>query len=123
MNPGDAFRFTRGKGDDHLWLILTDPARDSDCRTVIVNITTYRAEKDHSCLLDVGDHPFIRHRTCIAYDYARIIKANRLEKLETDGIIHFEQPFSADVLRRIMAGAVSTRKMPIRVQDFVLAHA
>lgn len=62
MKAGFAFRFADG-GDDHLWFVISDPARDP---FLLVSVTTLRFAGDQSCLLDVGDHPFIQHPSRIA---------------------------------------------------------
>ena len=55
----------------HLWVVVTPPfGPEGDF--IMVNMTTLRSStRDRSCLLDVGDHPFIRHATAIFYGDAR----------------------------------------------------
>jgi hypothetical protein len=50
--------------DSHLWIVISDPDVDPE-HVVIVNLTSYRADKDQACVLDKGDHPYLSHRTCV----------------------------------------------------------
>ena len=45
--------------DSHLWIVISNPIADPE-RIVLVNFTKYRADKDQACVLNVGDHEFIR---------------------------------------------------------------
>jgi hypothetical protein len=71
MRCGDCFLMPApGLGPTpHLWILLTEPA--PEC--VIVSITTLREGKDQTVILQRGDHPFVRHQTCIFYGDARIV--------------------------------------------------
>ena len=46
----------------HLWFVLTDPERKND-RVVAVMISTVKHYSDPTLILEVGDHPFIRHKS------------------------------------------------------------
>jgi hypothetical protein len=45
----------------------------------IVSVTSLRNSKDHTVILRVGDHPFIRHDSTIFYGDAMIVNARRLQ--------------------------------------------
>jgi len=61
---GDSFRYTV-KREPHLWAMISDPEKDDS--VLIVNLTTVRNHSDKTCVLGPGDHPFVRHATCINY--------------------------------------------------------
>lgn len=71
-------------GSDHLHIIMNDPApcpiKACDC-IVMAALTTYREGMPHdpSCILDVGDHPFIRHASYVSYLDARVFNATRVQ--------------------------------------------
>ena len=71
MKAGDTFTLKDKSVDSHLWVIVSDPAVDEE-RMLFVSMTSYDVTKEKVCLLDVGDHPFIKHKTCIAYDFAKV---------------------------------------------------
>ena len=68
MNAGDTFlvALPGTSYDSHLWIVISDPDADAE-RIVIVSLTSHRADKDQACLLRVGDHPYVKHDTCVNY--------------------------------------------------------
>jgi hypothetical protein len=48
--------------DDHHWMIISDPKADP-ARVVIVCFVTYQEYLDEACILEAGEHPFIKHKT------------------------------------------------------------
>ena len=107
MEAGDTFRYGRTA---HLWVVVSDPRIDP-VRVVIINMTTDRG-LDRSCLLQLGDHPFIEHPTCMRYDMARIVTNADLERHVSSSAIRFQDPVSKDVLGRIRQGAAATEQIP-----------
>ena len=86
MKAGDTFTLKDKAVDSHLWVILSDPAIDED-RVLFVSMTSYDITKENVCLLDVGDHPSIKHKTCIAYDFAKAAPLKNLISLRDQGLL------------------------------------
>ena len=80
---------------------------------VIVNLTTYQAPKEKFCLIEAGEHPFVKHTTCVAYNYARIVPLARLEQRLQQGMIALREPVSAGRLARIRQGVSLSGLMPL----------
>ena len=58
-----------------------------------------RRKFDATCILDVGDHPFIRHPSCVHYAAMGQRSEAHLPKV---GMI--QEPLREDVLRRVIEG-------------------
>jgi hypothetical protein len=86
---------------------------------LIVSLTTYRPKKEAVCLLDVGDHPFIKHQTCIAYDLARAPSLVQLEQLSEGGHLIPDMPFSVEILHRIREGAALSKRLPMEFGELL----
>ena len=112
MDAGDTFLIDNRATDDHLWVIISDPRTD-DQRVVIVNLTTYRPPKERFCLIQAGEHPFVRHETCVAYNHARIVSLSRLTRLRYGGRINMQDPVSIPLLARIRLGVGLSALMPL----------
>jgi hypothetical protein len=117
VRPGDTFTLRDRSVDSHLWIVVSDPVLDAE-RVFFVSMTSYDVTKEKVCLLDVGDHPFIKHRTCIAYDFARMAPLNVLITLRDQGHLSMGEPVSADLLERIRQGISLSRR--IRVEYVAL---
>lgn len=101
---GDTFLLTGGRVQaPHLWVILWGPAGTAYA-SLAVMLTSLRSHSDRTCILDVGDHPFIRHPTSVSYRDVIRVTGERLSELAADGTARPRQPVSGAVLERIRRG-------------------
>jgi hypothetical protein len=112
VKSGDTFTLKDKSVDSHLWIIVSDPAVDAE-RVLFVSMTSYDVTKEKVCLLDVGDHPFIKHRTCIAYDFAKVAPLKALVALRDQGQLTVSQPVSDELLERICQGISLSRRISV----------
>jgi hypothetical protein len=109
LKAGDTFYVLDRAVDTHLGVVISDPEKCAE-RVVMVSMTTHEDYKEDVCLLDAGDHPKISHKTCIAYNEARMTSLGRFTRLRDDGHLSIQPPVSDKVLSRIREG-VSKSKM------------
>ncbi len=71
MNAGDTLLIPLPDTslDSHLWMVISDPAQSDEC--VIVSFTSWRADKDQACVVDVGEHPYVSKKTCVNFRDAK----------------------------------------------------
>ncbi len=98
----------------HLWVVISDMNQSVD-EIVIVNLTTYKDNGDNTCLLDKGDHPFVKHQTCISYRDARIVSLSKLNELENKEMITRQEALKDNILERVRAGAVGSLFTPLKI--------
>jgi hypothetical protein len=114
VNLGDTFVL------DHLWVIASLPT--SEGLVAGLYVTTWGPRSDETCELNVGDHPFVRHRSTIAYSAARMFSAAQLETVLTSVICKGTRAaVSAALLERIQAGALASDLTPQKVQRAIAA--
>ena len=119
MNAGDTF-FVRDRFiDTHLWVVISDPAKDPD-RVLMVSMTTYEPYKEKACLLEAGDHPRVTHSTCIAYDEARLIALKSLTALRDGGRLSVQDPVSDALLSRIREGVSRSTRIKFKYVELLL---
>lgn len=117
MNAGDTFRHKRH--DKHLWIVLSDP-RVNQQEVLLVNMTTWRADKDQACLLNPGDHEEVEHNSCINYEDARVCSESHLNHLELSDSIVLCPPLKPDVLARVRAGAAQSTRITIKHYELLV---
>ena len=121
MNPGDTF-FVQQVGkryDSHLWMVLSDPALNAN-QVLIVSLTTWGKDDDPACVLNVGDHPFVRQKSFIKYSHAKVVTDQQLEDFLARGQIHAQAPLSASVLKRVRDAAAESRFMALGHADILI---
>lgn len=114
MEIGDTILLQDSTIEEHLWIVISDPGRDAD-KVVIVNLESCDGpEKDGSCILDRGDHPWIRHKTNVRYRDARITTQANLDHLIKNGALKPQEPATDELLAKIFDGAQKTEHLPTK---------
>ena len=83
----------------HLCIILNTPPARSPRQVLYVPVITARKIFDTTCILDVGDHDFIKQRSCVHYARADVRTVKHLAKRGS-----LRDPLADDVLERVCAG-------------------
>ncbi len=107
---GDTF-LLRGL-DDHLIIIISEPALDPD-RIVTANLTSWRADKDQSCIVQVGEHPFVKKRSCIQYHRDELTTLSKYNSYTSSGRLIPREPVKKALLQRILDGAAASERIPL----------
>jgi hypothetical protein len=98
MNAGDTF--LSPKYDDHLWMVISDPAIDPD-HVVIVFFLSWQQNYDQSCIIQANEHPFVKHPTCVEYPGVKITTNLKLDDAVADGRLKMKDPLSPALLEKI----------------------
>ncbi len=113
ISAGDAFLVPENRAGipSHFYVIVTSPLRNGG-KVLLVNVTTWKDNTsvglDDTCLLDIGDHPFIKHRSFIAYNCARVTPVSAIEEALRRGSLILKQPCSEQLLDRIRQGLLDS---------------
>ncbi len=107
---GDTF-FLRGY-DNHLIIIISEPALDAN-RIVTANFTSWRADKDQSCIVEVGAHRFVKKRSCVEYRRDKLMTLSQYSSHISSGRLVSHDPVSEALLHRILDGAAVSPYIPL----------
>lgn len=94
---------------EHIFFICNDPVfyprLTKDC-FLAVNLTSicHEIEHDPTCVLGVGDHPFVRHPSYIFYRRAEILGADTIIQQVASGDIRTHEPCEEETFQRILDG-------------------
>ena len=119
MKAGETFFLAGGAADRHLRVIISDPEADST-RVLFVSITSYDVTKEDVCLLAVGEHPFVKHKSCIAYGSAMEAPLAKLLELLSAGQLRVREPVAKSLLDRIRRGVSLSRDIKQKYIDLML---
>lgn len=101
-SPGFAFVL-----NGHLWVVVAELSGDTD-QVIIVSLTTIKVNSDTTVVFDVGDHPFIKHKTVISYIDARPLDKSLLIRRIEQRDFDKRQPFDADKVKLIQKGLLQS---------------
>jgi len=108
------------KTDPHLWIVISDPSRDT--QLVTVNVTSQRSDKDQSCVLQPGEHEFIGQESVIMYAGARVVPESVLFAALKAGVLVSMSRVSAKVLSKVRAGAIGNDDLPLMAKRMLQAQ-
>ena len=105
------------EGHKHLFALMLDPVvvsgRGPKPCVLIACVTSVKdgiPGKD-CCLLGPADHPFILHDSYVDYRFTRLEFAEHVQARITEGVFTPRVPCSPELIRRIIAGALSSRRI------------
>lgn len=108
VSKGDAFQASGPNVDvAHLWIVISDPNEGGN--VVCVNFTSLSEDEvDESCILDPGDHPFIKRRTVVKYGLANWWAADKIAAAIASGQFSAHPPVRPEILQRIREGGLNS---------------
>lgn len=108
-------------GRFHLFILLTD-AITAEKLVLIVSISSVKAGvwHDDTCVLAIGDHPFIKQASWVDYRSARIEPAAKLTSGVHKGLLVAQGTISHAVFLRICEGLLKSPQAKPRFGSFYL---
>ncbi len=113
MEEGQTFVFP-GAADDHLWRIISDPQKDAG-QVVMVRFLPFREGVEETLIVQSGDHPFVKHDTCVDYAVALIVTGAQLEALKASKRLKPKPDLSPKLLADIRE-AVPRSRIPLKCE-------
>ena len=101
---------------EHLFIIISQIINK---KVLYVNVTTYDDCRDMSCILKVGEHPFIRHKSIINYHDAFDPQVTLIEQAISQKTITPQDPVSRSLLKKIQAGALISPAFPTKYLNYL----
>lgn len=126
-NPfvGETLLIPSGPLGDHLFFILLGPQKLPDHggaeQFISVSVTTIYPgiPYDKSCVLDSGDHPFIKHPSYVTYRKYRIDPRDHVEQMVSAGLWKPHFPCNPDLIAKIKFMACDSKTMPKDVKAYL----
>lgn len=112
MKLGETFHST-----GHLWVVASLP--DAEGSVVMLSLTTHRPRCDENCVIEAGEHPFVAHKTVIAYEKALIFTVD--QQATANRLCRRYGPVSAELLARIQQGACVSDLTPMKIVKAIRA--
>ncbi len=105
MEAGETIKF---RWSPHLWVVVSDPKQNPD-EILLVNYSSRKpgVPFDSACMVNVGDHAYLRTPSFVYYRFARVASNAALEAQIASGEADASAwpPVSASLLDRMRKGA------------------
>jgi hypothetical protein len=101
-----------GSDNFHLFVVVSKPDEDPQ-HVVVVNLTTVRGvwSDDMTCVLERGDHKFVKHKSRVAYEYAKVVTLAALSDALENRLIFRNADMPAAMLARITTGFGASKRV------------
>lgn len=99
-----------GNGKRHLRIVITDSNEQNEFLTVAVD-TLRSSSQDKSCIIEQGEHPFIKTRSFVNYHYARVLNFTQVFNGLQKGVFIRKEDVSEELLKRIQDGAKKSNRL------------
>ena len=122
MKLGDAFLMAVPPDYQapHLFFVISDPQKNSGT-FIIVNITSDLFRAGRECVLNIGDHPWIKKECFVAFADALEITPERGNIIEAliGTKITMQATVSATILAKIVQAAKQSKAIPIAFKKYL----
>ncbi|MGM0832251.1 MAG: hypothetical protein ACQEUK_05385 [Pseudomonadota bacterium] len=109
---------------NHLHIIMNDPVyypeRDY-YGVLLVNISSVRPGRryDRTCLIEAGEHPFIRHQSYVVYGDAVVKSADDISQFVSTGEFSARDPVDEINYQRVLEGFDRSPKVAPKIKRFI----
>lgn len=103
---------------EHIYFVISDPSVGSG-EVVFVNLTKWRDDKDQVCIIEPGDHPFVKERSVVFYSRLVISSEASLTEAISKGLFRIGEPANKEIIAKIQAGCCSSRDTSPRAKELV----
>ena len=121
LSVGDTFFYQYPKKDFHLFFVVSSiPSMNSD-QLVCTMLSSWKDGSpfnDPSCIIEAGEHPFVEHKSYVAYKETVIFRREQLENLIACGDCRIGNPVSEILLRRIRSSAWKSKKIASGLKQY-----
>ncbi len=118
LRIGDTFLNQNPGSPEHLWVVAAGPTTQGEF--VIFNLTSWREGCDESCVVQAGEHPFIAHKSVIAYARGQFLSDTNWALLLRYGCKK-QAPVSPGLLKKIQEGALASEFTAGKFQSAIRA--
>lgn len=95
----------------HLRIVISDVNQNGEYLTVSVDSYVNKFQ-DSSCIIEIGELPFITHKSFVNYKYAKVVSFQQIYNGIRKGVFLQRKDISEQLLKKIQDGAKTTRHLP-----------
>ena len=107
MKRGDTFVNVNEGSNSHLWIVCIE---FSDGSIMMFNLTSLENAADATCVVHVGEHPWVIKDSAIEYERAKLLDPRKISVLEAINCMERQGTATEELIRKILEGAMASRE-------------
>jgi hypothetical protein len=114
---GDTFIFEdEDDVEPHLHIVITEPTSTGE--VITVSVTTRHKTSDAMVPLEIGDHPYIKRPSVLAFRYAKVRTITEIDKVIDNRDATKREPMDEKFLRRARSALTESEFTSYEVVEF-----
>lgn len=122
---GSTLLVPSGSQGNHLFVVLTDPTNfdghPPQCCISVALCTIRTTPYDATCVVQLGEHPFVTSPSYIAYRHTRIDPSSHLEEMAHKHVGFPQDTVSIELLHRVRSGIHASKQTPNFLKKLLIA--
>lgn len=116
---GECLLIDSGPTGKHLFVLVLDKKVNNKLQVLSVPVCSIKSEVyiDDSCILQEGEHPFVKHESFVEYRNSRIDDATHLLSCVQEKTFIPHEPVSSELLNRILSGLKNSKQVKRYIKD------
>lgn len=108
-----------GKLKRHLRIIITNP--DFENNYVVITVQTLRGTfMDTTCIIEKGEHPFIKHTSVVNFSKTLMMNEHEIINGIQRGLLIDKKNVSQSLLEKLQKAAISSDKISENIKQILL---
>lgn len=123
ISVGDTFFAKYPENASHLFFIILDISDRDPQLFICAMLSSWKDGSpfcDDACIIEKGEHPFVRHKSYIAYRETMILTHDDLQNFVESGRFTMNTPASPSLIRKIRESASKSRKLPQEIRNLMM---
>lgn len=118
---GCTLHIPSGPTGNHLFVILFGPMSNEsyglEQQFLLVPLCTATSRSEPSCIVRLGEHPFVKHKSYIDYAVAEIRSESSLKQSIISGAFQFSDKTSSELLEKIRSGFSQSKAIKRHIKN------
>lgn len=113
------FKTTKSGDKRHLMIVVAE----KNGEYLIIPVTTWYEDlppfiQDNSCILNEGDHPFIKHKSWLNFKFAQAKQSIEILQGLLNGLLIRKEDLSPELLAYIQSKTKDSKRLPSKLRYF-----
>lgn len=101
----------------HLRIVISPP--DEEDNSIVISIQTLRGNVNTDCIIDIGEHDFIKHKSVVNFSRTRIMNGDDILKGITDGPLINKGAVSETLLLKLQNAAKKSDRISKNIKQIL----
>lgn len=106
----------------HLFAVMNDPCKDGLCLTLMISSIKDGKAHDATCVLNVGDHPFVKKPSSVVYRLATTARAIHIGSMVDKKVYVHREDWDPAVFNRIAQGIYQSDNTSLGMVKYAAAN-